>query len=459
MKQNNILQTGTFSQLFFRMCIPSIVTIFVMILYNMADLFFIGMTKQPILVTSVALSMPVFTVVQAIGSLFGNGGCSAAALALGNGDTEKARKISSFTLLSALSVGLLLMLLIQTNMNGILRLLGADGDAAPHAAAYLRILSLGAPVLLLSGVSANLVRANGSAHISMLGNGLGTITNIILDPILILGFDLGIQGAAIATVIGNAFACAYLLFQIMKTSSPYTLSPKYFTLKKDISLHVISLGWASTVSILLQTLASILFNRQLVTYGNNAVAAMSVASRAGFLIAMLQMGITIGIQPAISFNYGAKNAKRVMMILKRTATLTFILGCILTFLSFIFRENLMRAFVQDQDIVSLGSNMVMAGILAGPISGIYQLSTGFLQSTGRASLAALTAALRQGFVFIPLLYLLSRIAGLKGIIFVSSLSDVIACLIALGIAFVPYRQLRNSSAQIDNTSHLRSAAS
>jgi putative MATE family efflux protein len=424
-----------------KMCVPTVITILVMIIYNMADLFFIGMTGNPILVTAVSLSMPVFTILQALGTLLGAGGCSAAAIAYGNKDEEKVKRISSFCFFSAIVLGVLFGSVLLLNKAFILQLLGCSEEVAPYVESYISVLGIGAPVILFSNVFANIIRANGSATKSMLGNGIGTITNIILDPILIVVFNMGIVGAAVATVIGNVLAAIFLAYQANKKDSGLSLKPKYFTLKKEISIHVLSLGWASTISIVLQSISAILFNRVLARHGDLAIAAMGIASRAGMLIAMLQMGITLGMQPIIAYNFGAGDFGRLKAVLKRTAMVVIIVGSFITLICFSFRAAIVSSFIDNAEIISLGSFMVIAVIISGPISGIYQLSTSFLQATNKAWAAIITAALRQGVIFLPALYILSTAIGLNGVVFTQPIADYVSTTIAVGIAYMQYKKL------------------
>jgi putative MATE family efflux protein len=431
-----------------KMCVPSVITILVMIIYNMADLFFVGMTNNPTLVTAVSLSMPVFTILQAIGSIIGMGGCSAAAIAYGNNNLEKVRKISSFCFYACIFFGILFGTIVLLGREQILDLLGASEAARPFVSTYITIISLGAPFILFSNVFANVIRSNGSATVSMLGNGIGTISNIILDPIFILALNMGVGGAAIATVLGNMISSVYLAYQVMKKDSGLSLLPRDFTINKDISLHVLSLGWASGISTALNSIALILFNRVLGTYGDNAIASMGVASKAGMLISMLQMGITLGLQPLIAYNYGARDLPRIKEILKKLAIFVILLGSFLTLTCFLFRDYIVAAFIDNSEIIELGSFMILATISAGPIIGINQLCTNFLQATNRAFFAVITSTLRQGIIFVPLLFTLKNYIGINGIVFTQPISDYLSTIVALCFLFTQYRKLKKECNEI-----------
>ena len=437
--RKNLFEQERVPVLMAKLCVPAVVTILVMLIYNMADLFFIGMARVPAMVAAIALSSPVFTILQAFGSLIGMGGCSAASIAFGAGNEKKVHQITSFCFYISLGAGILLGAIVFFFSNPIADLLGASAETREYVVSYIRILGLGAPLMLVSNVLGNLIRADGSAMYSLLGNGAGTAVNIILDPVFILVLHMGTAGAAIATVLGNA-ASAVILTAGMARKPVYSLKPSDFTLKKDISLHVISLGWSSAITTALSSIVHVFFNRALGGYGDNAIAAMSIASKASMLISMLQMGITLGIQPVLAYNYGAFNKKRLLEVIRFVSAFLFALGCALTVLCFVFRGQIVRIFSDDPEIIRLGTFMVAASVISSPISGTYQLCTSFLQASEKANLSALTAAMRQGLIFLPLLYFMNRLLGLNGVVFATPAADYISLILAFTFA---YRHMRS----------------
>ncbi|MFR2460159.1 MAG: MATE family efflux transporter, partial [Christensenellales bacterium] len=207
---------GPVWRLFLSMSLPAITVMLVMVIYNMADVYFIGRAGDTAQVAALALTGPVFGAIQGLGTLLGSGGCTAAALALGGGDDCALNAVTSFCFWGALTVGAALAVVGALFAPEVCALLGAGAATAEYAVRYVRVLSLGTPCVLMAGVLSNVVRAGGSTREAMLGNGLGTVINVALDPLLIEVLGMGVEGAALATVIGNAAGCALLIMYIVR---------------------------------------------------------------------------------------------------------------------------------------------------------------------------------------------------------------------------------------------------
>ncbi len=430
MKNEEMLEKGSLGKLFVKLCIPTIVIMLVLVIYNMADIYFIGQTGDTNQVAAIALSGPIFSVLQGIGTLLGGGGSIALSMALGKREEKRIRNITSFCCYSSLVIGAIVTVVILLFCNPLIKALGATGDIMKYAGTYIRIMAIGAPAVLFANVFANIVRSDGSAKESMIGNGLGTLTNIALDPLFILGLNMGVAGAAIATVLGNLVSCIYLIAHVVKKQKKLSLSIGDFTLKKRVPFQVLTLGIPLATSTILMSFAGMFSNKLLVGYGDIVIAANGVSSKVGMLIGMIAMGICMGIQPAIAYNYGAGNLKRMGAILKRTAVVTVAIGTILTAICFTFRNQIVAFFIDDKTLISYGQFMVIGGLVTGPVFGLYQLCTSFLQATGKVSYATLVSVLRQGIIYIPVIILMNTLFGLNGMIFSGAISDVISLLIA-----------------------------
>lgn len=440
-KNEEMLQKESIGKLLVKMCIPSIIIMVVIVVYNMADIYFVGKTNDYNKIAAVSMSGPIFSVLQAIGTLFGGGGMVALSTALGKNEESKIQKITSFCCYGSITIGLIFAVVVNVFVHPLVSAMGATSQFMEDMVIYVRILALGAPAILFANVFGNIVRADGSAKKSMTGNIIGTLCNIILDPILILGLHMGVAGAAIATVVGNLLTCIYLVHHILKNQKKFSLQRQDFSLKQGLPLEIISLGFPLASNTILMSFASMMQNKLLVGYGDVVVAAGGIASKAGMLIAMVVMGICMGIQPAIAYNYGAGDKKRMSEIIKGTGILAVLVGSILTVVCFIFRYQMVAAFTQDGTLISIGQKMVIGGILSGPIYGLYQLSASFLQSTGKVSYATFVSLLRQGIVYIPSIFLLNILFGLNGLIFAGAVSDIISVVVAGILAIYWYRSM------------------
>ena len=297
------------------MAIPTIVTMLVVVIYNMADTFFIGQTGDAMQVAAVSLATPVFMVFMALGNLFGIGGSSAISRALGEKNEQRARHISAFCCYGSLGVGILMTLIFILFMDGILKMIGASPATIDYARQYLTFVAIGAPFVMFGTAYGNIVRGEGAAKESMIGNLIGTITNIILDPIMILWLGWGVSGAAVATVLGNVAACIFYLYYLLhKKETVLSIKPSDFQWKNRIASGVFSIGIPASLNNILMSCANILLNKVLISYGDTPVAAMGIAMKANMIVILLQIGLCAGIQPLIGYNYGARNVKRLKKV-------------------------------------------------------------------------------------------------------------------------------------------------
>ena len=226
----------------FTLAIPSVLTILIMVIYNMADMFFIGMLGDDTQVAAVAVVGPVFSLATAVATMLGAGGCAVIAKALGAQQQDTAKSVGSLSIWASILFGILFTAVMLTATDTVLGFLGATEDLMVYAAKYMRILSLGSPLMLFSVVMASVVRAEGAVLPGMLSNMTGTVTNIILDPVFILGLDMGVSGAALATVLGNLVACTLLTVFIRKRSGVLSFSPKYALHRPSLLLHTMAVG-------------------------------------------------------------------------------------------------------------------------------------------------------------------------------------------------------------------------
>ncbi len=432
-KNEQILKEGSFRKMVTNLCVPTIVIMLVMVLYNMADTYFIGKTGDPCKIAAVSLCGPIFSILSGLGTLLGSGGCTAVSLAFGKKEFDKIRAYSSMCCYGALTMGLSFAGAVLINAPAISDAIGANADTMSDTCTYLRILAIGGPVILFGNVFNNLIRADGSAKQSMLANGLGTIVNIILDPILILGFHLDVAGAAIATVLGNVVTCLYLLWYIAQKNSIFSLHIKDFSLKREIVFPVVTLGFPMACSTILMSISHMVMNQMLAGYGSVAVAANGVAGKVSMVVSMTAMGICMGMQPAISYNCGAGNYKRLYWIIKKLGIMTVVVGSILTAGCVVGRTYLVAAFIDHAQVIELGEKMVAVSMVIGPFYGLYQLCTTFLQSTGKASYATLVAVLNKGLIYLPLLLIFNSLWGLNGVIYTAPVTDMLSLLVGAGL--------------------------
>lgn len=420
---------------------PSVLSVLVMVIYNMTDLFFIGLLKNTALTAAVAVVGPVFTLASAGATVLGMGGCAVVAGSLGAGDRQDARCVSSLCGWCALLTGVLLAVVLNLFCEPILYLLGTNAEILPYATHYLRILALGAPAMIFSVSAASLLRADGAIRRGLAGNLAGSITNIFLDPLFILGFGWNIAGAAAATMLGNLVASGIYLHHILRRSEVLSLSPSD-ALRRPARLgRVLVLGLPNGVSSLLSGLAGSFSNRLLAAYGTNALAAMAAADKSAMVVTLVQMGICMGLQPLLSYNVGGRNLPRLRAVLSRSFGLTVGFGTLFALFCLLAQRPLIGLFLSDPEAISLARQLLPWLLAGSPLLGLYYLGINFLQAAGYAGSATLLSALRQGVLLVPALYGFHHLLGLPGLAAARAATDLLSAAIALLLFLLVWRKL------------------
>ena len=429
------------------MAVPTMISMLVVVIYNMADTFFIGQTKDPLQVAAVSLATPVFMIFMALGHLFGIGGSSAISRALGERRKDRAWHISSFCCYGSLGLGVMVAVISVLGMEQILHLIGASENTIGFARQYLTIISIGAPTIMFSTAFANILRGEGASRESMVGNLLGTIVNIILDPVMILGLGWGVSGAALATIIGNIAACFFYISYYVRGKSMLSIHVKDFRMGEGIAAAVAAIGIPASLNNILMSCANMVLNQMLAGYGDTPVAAMGVATKVNMLVVLLQIGLCAGIQPLIGYNYGSGNKKRLMQVFKFTGVVSVIMGMLLTLFMIIARKTMIQVFINDAEVVSYGIRMVVALQLSAPFIGILFLCINTIQGMGKALPSLILTVCRQGLIFIPLIFILNALLGLDGVIYAQPAADYLSILVGIMICVHLFRSMEHRKSE------------
>ncbi len=440
------------------MAVPSMLGMLINIVYNLADTFFVGQTGDSNQVAAVSVSMPLFLIFIAVGNLFGVGGCAFISRSLGEGRQDRVKKISSFCIYTSILLGIVLGVLFMVFKTPLLYMVGASDNTIGFASDYLKWVAIGSPSVITAITVCNLVRGEGAAKTSMFGSILGQVVNIVLDPIFILsggdelfgfkmpfGFGLGVAGAAIATVIGNICSVIFFLLYFLKGKSILSITPKRYTFKDGIAKGVINVGLPASLNNLLMSLSNIIVNIVLVSYGDNAVAAMGVAMKANMLVVMLQIGLGQGVQPLIGYCYGARNYDRMKKCLHFSMVCNIVIGTIMTLFYVVFKENVISMFIDDANVIELGVKMLIALMSPGPIIGIMFVLNFSFQGMGKGIQSLILSIGRQGLIYIPLLFILNAAVGLEGIIWAQASADYACVIMSLIMWFVVKKGIKKQA--------------
>ncbi len=240
--------------------VPSIVSMIMVLIYNLADTFFIGQTKDAYMVAAISVATPAFLLFMAVGMLFGIGGTSLISRLLGEGNTEKAKNASAFCFWTGLGIGIIAMAVIFIFAVPVSRAIGASDDTVGYASQYLRIVSTAIPFLIISNSFSNIIRAEGNANVAMMGMLIGNLINIVLDPVMILGLGWDVAGAAVATVLGNIFAALFCIRHLLSKKATLSIRPKYYLAGKGVAAGVLSIGIPASLNSILMSLSNIIVN-------------------------------------------------------------------------------------------------------------------------------------------------------------------------------------------------------
>lgn len=427
--------------------IPAIIAMLMVLVYNLADTFFIGLTHDDFQVAAVSLATPVFLIFMALGTIFGIGGTSVISRAMGEGRNDYAKKVSAFCMWSCVAVGVTVSVLFYVFMDDILVLVGASADTWDFTKSYLNIVILCGPFVLITNCYSNVIRAEGQATKAMMGMLIGNLLNVILDPIMILGFDWNIKGAAIATVIGNVVGAAYYLIYFIHGKSKLSISIKDFSIKDKVCISVLAIGIPASLGVLLMSFSQIIMNSLMSGYGDMAIAAAGVAMKVTMIIGMVSMGLGQGVQPLLGYCVGSKNWKRFKEILRSSIQFSFVLGIILTGICYYFTDNIVRVFLTQEDTFNYGVQFTRILLSTAFLFGIFYCLINALQAMGAAMPSLIVNISRQGLIYIPVLFILKRILGAQGLIWAQPVADVLS--LALVVVFYAYsfRRLKISTSR------------
>ncbi len=421
--------------------IPSIVSMIMVLVYNLADTFFIGQTKNAYMVAAVSVATPAFLLFMAVGMLFGIGSTSLISRMLGEGKKEEAKRTSSFSFWTSLVVGVVSMIVIWIFNTPICRAIGASDDTIEYAAQYLTIVALGIPFLIISNAFSNIIRAEGQATKAMMGMIIGNLINIVLDPIMILAFGWNVAGAAIATVLGNVFSAVFYIMHLVSKKSMLSIRLKDYSAKKKILIGVFSIGIPASLNSILMSTSNIIINKFMMHHGDMAVAGLGVAMKVNMIAVMLLIGVGTGIQPLLGYCFGAGNKKRYLAVLKFSIVFGLILSAIMTVICYFGAAPLVTAFLEDEQAFQYGFSFSRIYILSGPILGILFIFMNAIQSMGAAIPSLILSVSRQGIIYFPILITISLISNTpQNLALTQPLTDYIAAARSIVLFIIAYKK-------------------
>lgn len=413
-----------------KLAIPTILSSLVMVLYNLADTYFVGMCNDPIQNAAVTLAAPVLLAFNAVNNLFGVGSSSMMSRALGRKDYDTVYKSSALGFYCAIISGALFALACFVFNAPLLRMLGANAETMAATGEYLKWTSIyGAVPAILNVVMAYMVRAEGSALHASIGTMSGCFLNIILDPVFILpwGLDMGAEGAGLATFLSNCVACLYFFVLLYKKrkSTFVCVNPKRLSLDRNIIYGICAVGIPASIQNLLNVTGMTILNNFTSSFGADAVAAMGITQKINMVPMNIAMGISQGIMPLISYSYSSGNHKRMKGTLMFAARAS--LGFITVVAAFYYLSSaqLTEMFMSNEAIISYGTKFLRGFCLGLPFLCMDFMAVGVFQAVGMGREALIFAIMRKIILEIPALYLLNYLFPLYGLAYAQFVAEVV----------------------------------
>lgn len=428
------------------MAVPTVISSLVMVIYNLADTYFVGMLNNPVQNAAVTLAAPVLLAFNAINNLFGVGSSSMMSRALGAKDYDTVRRVSVFGFYCTVFGSFLFSLLCTVFRNPLLALLGTDTQTYAATGEYLKWTVLfGAMPAILNVVMAYMVRSEGSTLHASIGTMSGCVLNILLDPLFILpqGLDMGAAGAGLATFLSNCAACLYffILLFVKRKNTYVCIHPKLFRFQKEVVMGICGVGVPAAIQNLLNVTGMTVLNNFTSAFGADAVAAMGIAQKLNMVPMNVAFGFTQGVMPLISYNYASGNGKRMKqtIMFSGKSTISFLVvisACFYTGAGF-----WMRLFIQNGNIVAYGTGFLRGMCLGLPFLCMDFLAVGVFQAVGMGKKAFFFAILRKIIMEIPALIILNLLFPLYGLAYAQVVTEVILAAAAVLVLRSMFRKM------------------
>ena len=419
-------------RLLLSLSLPATIGMLVQAMYNFVDTIFVGRGVGSMGIAGISISLPVQIFVMAFAQMFGIGGASVISRALGERDHEKARRAAGNVMVFSVAFGLVMTLLGQFFLDQLLIMLGASEAIIPYAREYLGIILLGSAFFSFGMAMNHVVRAEGKPKIAMAAMLISAVLNIILDPIFIFSLNLGIWGAALATVLSQAATSIYVLFYFLSGKSLLRISLRSLIPEWRIMRETVSVGLSAFSRQVAGSLLAVVLNNSLVFYGGDiAVAVYGVINRLLMVFIMPMFGVNQGFLPIVGYNYGARKMRRARESVKLASAVTTMIALFSSIVMFLFARQLISIFTDETELIESTIYALRIVILATPTIGVQVIASGMFQALGKALPALFLSLLRQIIILIPLILVIPRFLGINGIWISFPLADLIAFAISL----------------------------
>lgn len=432
--ENQALQTENIWSLILRFSIPSMIALLVNTIYNIIDRIFIGQFVGAHALAGLTVVYPIMFVIFAGSALIGRGGANLLSISLGKGIREDYQEVFTTTVVTALVFGLIMLGVGFIGLKPMLRMLGASGDVYQYAYDYMWIILVGVIFWIMSFTLSSTVRAEGKAMLSMMAMIASALMNIILDYVFIVTLSMGVQGAALATIIAQTLGFVILAHYYIMVSKEVKIKRRYLKPRWAIVKRLFTIGIPSYFVTVGSGISMMVLNRYLGLYGGvGAIASMGAISSLMTFFNIPALGIQNGIQPIIGFNYGADNYIRMRETVIKAILVTFIMGVAIFIGIRFYSATLIALFIDDANYIKMGSQGLKMYALLIPFTAIINIAIAYFQSVEKSLQATLISALKQILLLVPMVVVFSALWGIRGIWYAVPVADGLTILVAVSM--------------------------
>ena len=437
-----ILKEENIDKALFKLGMPMVISLLVAALYNVVDTYFVsGLGKEAVAAVSVAF--PIQLIFLGIGLTFGAGAGYYISRLLGGNNKKEASIVATVALISSAILGIITAIVLFCYLEGVLKFMGAIPSIMEISKSYTEIFIVGGVLGAINVTLGNLVVAQGAAKISLKAMLSGSISNMVLDPIFIFGLNLGVRGAAIATLIARVITSLMYLIYFVGDKNLIEIKLSNFKPTLTIYKEVLNIGISMLILQILQTISISKISYAASFYGEEAIAAMGIVLRIVTLGTNVVFGYMKGLQPLAGFNYGAKNHERIREAIKASIKWTSVFCIVWTLIIYVFAPSILSIFGTDENVLNIAVPALRAGVIMFITFGFqFTYSTLYL-SMGKALGGVFLNSLRQGIIFIPIILLLPKFMGLNGVIYAQTVSDLITTIITIPFAISIHKSLKS----------------
>lgn len=430
------LESASITKAIAHLSIPMMIGMSVGTIYNVINVFFIGMLHNTEMLTAVTLGLPIFTILMAFGNMFGAGGGTFITRLVANKEIEKAKKVAGYTFYSCIIAAILIAIIALYTLNPIVKIMGADTSIiAYYTKRYSLVMFAGGFSILINFALEQVVRAEGASKESMYGMVVSTVLSLFFDPLFILLMKFNVVGVALSMVLANIGSCIYYIYYLETKSEHLKGFIRHFSIPLKDKIEVYKIGVSELLLTVFLIITTLLLNNFSIGYGDSVVAGFGIALRIVQIPEFLSMGLALGVIPLIAYNFSNGNFNRLKEGIKQSALWIFGLSGVFVTLVALFRNTIIHLFSNDSSVVSIGVYIMVAMLISALFNGFTTLFTGIFQASGQG-IPSTIMSVTQGILFIPIIIILHSFFGLHGVIWSMTVTEIITCIIGVVLYFL-----------------------